>query len=125
MAASRLRTPARRGFMLVAPLREPRQHEANLMADKRKAPFVGRSLPRREDRRLLTGRGLYVADLALPHMLHAAFVRAPVAHARIRSVDLSGAKAAPLRSTERMRACATGARTNAACSMCGSARSAT
>src|SRR6266852_4725085 len=95
MAASRLRTPARRGFMLVAPLGEPRQHEANLMADKRKAPFVGRSLPRREDRRLLTGRGLYVADLALPHMLHAAFVRAPVAHARIRSVDLSGAQAAP------------------------------
>src|SRR5216684_1014671 len=95
MAASRLRTPARRGFMLVAPPGEQRQHEANLMADKRKAPFVGRSLPRREDRRLLTGRGLYVADLALPHMLHAAFVRAPVAHARIRSVDLSGAKAAP------------------------------
>jgi aerobic carbon-monoxide dehydrogenase large subunit len=59
------------------------------------APFVGRSLPRREDRRLLTGRGQFVADLDLPHMLHAAFVRSPLAHARIRSVDVSRAAAAP------------------------------
>jgi aerobic carbon-monoxide dehydrogenase large subunit len=59
------------------------------------APFVGRSLPRREDHRLLTGRGQFVADLDLPHMLHAAFVRSPLAHARIRSVDVSRAAAAP------------------------------
>jgi len=65
------------------------------MADQRKAPFVGRSLKRREDKRLLTGHGLYVADLTLPHMLHAAFVRSQVAHARIRAVDLSRAAAAP------------------------------
>src|SRR5262245_66571959 len=57
--------------------------------------FVGRSLPRREDHRLLTGRGQFIADLALPHMLHAVFVRSPVAHARIRGVDLSRAAAAP------------------------------
>jgi len=58
-------------------------------------PYVGRPLRRREDARLLTGRGLYVADLDLPGMLHAAFVRSPLAHARIRAVDLSRAKAAP------------------------------
>ena len=56
---------------------------------------VGRSLLRREDRRLLTGRGQFIADLELPHMLHAAFVRSPLAHARIRSVDLSHAAGAP------------------------------
>jgi carbon-monoxide dehydrogenase large subunit len=61
------------------------------MDNDRKVPFVGRSLPRREDRRLLTGRGQFIADLDLPHMLHAAFVRSPLAHARIRSVDCSRA----------------------------------
>src|SRR5207302_10719508 len=58
-------------------------------------PYVGRSLLRREDRRLLTGQGQFIADLVLPRMLHAALVRSPVAHARIRSVDLSRAAAAP------------------------------
>jgi len=58
-------------------------------------PFVGRSLPRREDRRLLTGRGQFIADLDLPHMAHAVFIRSPVPHARIVSVDLSRAAASP------------------------------
>ena len=57
--------------------------------------YVGRSLLRREDRRLLTGRGQFIADLELPRMLHAAFIRSPLAHARIRSIDLSQAAAAP------------------------------
>jgi aerobic carbon-monoxide dehydrogenase large subunit len=61
----------------------------------RGAPYVGRSLLRREDRRLLTGRGQFIADLELPRILHAAFIRSPVAHAHIRSVDLSRAAAAP------------------------------
>jgi aerobic carbon-monoxide dehydrogenase large subunit len=65
------------------------------MADTRKAPFVGRSLLRREDQRLLTGQGQYIADLVLPHMLHAVFIRSHVAHARLRAVDLSRAAAAP------------------------------
>src|SRR5258707_3522536 len=65
------------------------------MNDPNKTSFVGRSMPRREDRRLLTGRGQFIADLDLPHMLHAVFVRSPVAHARIRGVDLSRAAAAP------------------------------
>jgi carbon-monoxide dehydrogenase large subunit len=58
-------------------------------------PYVGRSLLRREDQRLLTGQGQFVADLVLPRMLHAVLVRSPVAHARIRAVDLSRAAAAP------------------------------
>src|SRR6266481_5193962 len=58
-------------------------------------PYVGRSLLRREDRRLLTGQGQFIADLVLPRMLHAVLVRSPAAHARIRSVELSRAAAAP------------------------------
>jgi aerobic carbon-monoxide dehydrogenase large subunit len=58
-------------------------------------PYVGRSLLRREDRRLLTGQGQFIADLVLPRMAHAVLVRSPVAHARIRSVDVSRAAASP------------------------------
>ncbi len=58
-------------------------------------PYVGRSLLRREDKRLLTGQGQFIADLMLPRMLHAVLVRSPQAHARIRSVELSRAAAAP------------------------------
>src|ERR1700688_1176209 len=58
-------------------------------------PYIGRSLRRREDRRLLTGQGQFIADLVLPRMLHAVLVRSPVAHARTHSVDLSRAAAAP------------------------------
>ena len=50
---------------------------------------------RREDHRLLTGQGQFVADLFLPRMLHAVFVRSSVAHARIRSVDVSRAAVMP------------------------------
>ena len=57
--------------------------------------FVGQSMLRREDRRLLTGDGQFVADIKLPGMLHAVFVRSQVAHGRIRTVDLSAALAAP------------------------------
>lgn len=56
--------------------------------------YIGRSLRRREDRRLLTGQGQFVADIVLPRMAHAVLVRSPLAHARIRSVDLSRARAA-------------------------------
>src|SRR5689334_15474730 len=58
-------------------------------------PYVGRSLLRREDRRLLRGEGQFVADLVLPGMLHAVLVRSPLAHARIRHVDLTRAAAMP------------------------------
>ena len=49
--------------------------------------FVGRSLPRREDHRSLTGGARGVADVVLPRLAHMAFVRSPHAHARIVSVD--------------------------------------
>jgi aerobic carbon-monoxide dehydrogenase large subunit len=58
-------------------------------------PFIGRPLLRREDRRLLVGQGQFIADLALPRMLHAVVVRSEVAHARIRALDLSRAAAMP------------------------------
>jgi carbon-monoxide dehydrogenase large subunit len=57
--------------------------------------LVGARVPRVEDPRLLTGRGRYIADIALPGMLHAAFVRSTLAHGKIRSVDVSEAKAHP------------------------------
>ena len=48
---------------------------------------IGLSVKRREDRRLLTGRGRYVDDVRLSHLCHAAIVRSPHAHARIVNVD--------------------------------------
>ncbi len=48
---------------------------------------IGAPVRRREDPRFLTGRGRYVADIALPGQLHAAMVRSPHAHARIRALD--------------------------------------
>jgi len=65
------------------------------MSAARPDRFVGQPILRREDHRLLRGQGQYVADLVLPRMLHAAFVRSPMAHARIKSVDLARAKAVP------------------------------
>jgi aerobic carbon-monoxide dehydrogenase large subunit len=56
---------------------------------------VGARVPRREDPRFLTGQGSYVDDLALPGMLHVAFVRSSQPHALLRSVDVSRAAAAP------------------------------
>jgi carbon-monoxide dehydrogenase large subunit len=57
--------------------------------------FVGRSMQRREDHRLPTGRGQFVADLVLPGMLHGVFVRSQHAHGRIRSIDAAAAAAMP------------------------------
>jgi carbon-monoxide dehydrogenase large subunit len=56
--------------------------------DETSAPrLVGARVKRLEDPRLITGRGLFVDDVAPPHMVHAAFLRSPHAHARIRSID--------------------------------------
>ena len=57
--------------------------------------LVGRSVPRREDPRLLTGRGRFVDDVELPGMLHAQFVRSTLAHGRITAVDLSEVRRVP------------------------------
>ena len=56
---------------------------------------LGSPVPRKEDLRLLTGRGRYVSDLVVPGMLHAAFVRSPYAHAEVQSVDAAAARAMP------------------------------
>ena len=55
--------------------------------------FVGRSVPRREDRGPLTGGSRYIADVKLAGMLEVVFVRSTEAHARIVSVDTSEARA--------------------------------
>ena len=57
--------------------------------------FVGQSVLRREDLRLLTGTGRYVDDVVVPGMLHAAFVRSDLARARITRLDVDEARAMP------------------------------
>ncbi len=57
--------------------------------------YVGRSVKRREDERLVQGRGFFVADVQRPGALHVALVRSPHAHARIRAVDVASARAVP------------------------------
>ena len=54
--------------------------------------YVGHAVKRLEDRPLLTGAGRFVADLRVPDMLEAAFVRSPHAHAAIRGIDTSAAR---------------------------------
>ena len=56
--------------------------------------WVGRRLRRKEDRRLLTGAGTYVADLRLPGLLHAAVVRSEVAHGLVTHLDVAAAREA-------------------------------
>lgn len=57
--------------------------------------YFGERIKRNEDPRLLTGQALFVDDVDLPNMGHAAFVRSPHAHARILSIDTSGAAELP------------------------------
>ncbi len=57
--------------------------------------YIGQPIARKEDRRLLCGRGRFVADVQLPRMLHLAFARSAVAHAKIRSIDVTRARLLP------------------------------
>ena len=50
---------------------------------------------RREDPRLITGRGRYVSDVEVPRLLHVAFVRSAHAHARLRAIDITASAAHP------------------------------
>src|SRR5947207_3853267 len=72
---------------------------ASETAQQRQAPAasdqVGRALRRKEDPRLITGRGRYVEDISLPGTLWAAFVRSPEAHAKIVSIDTAAARELP------------------------------
>jgi carbon-monoxide dehydrogenase large subunit len=56
---------------------------------------VGRSVPRLEDRPLVTGRGRFAADVGFAHMLHMRVVRSAHAHGRIMSIDAGAARALP------------------------------
>lgn len=57
--------------------------------------YVGKSIKRVNDRRLITGTGRYVDDVRAGGVLHATTIRSPYAHARIRSIDTSSAAASP------------------------------
>ncbi|HEY3057365.1 MAG TPA: xanthine dehydrogenase family protein molybdopterin-binding subunit [Chloroflexota bacterium] len=58
-------------------------------------PYLGRSVRRREDAALLTGRGRFVDDLTLPDTVHLQFARSPHAHARITRLDTTVARQLP------------------------------
>ena len=98
--------------------------------------ILGTKVLRTEDPRFLTTGGVYTDDLRLPGACHVQFARSAVAHARIRSVDVSaalaepgviavftGAASAALTSTEAIRACATVDRTNCTWQAPGSRKS--
>ncbi len=57
--------------------------------------FIGRSLPRKEDRDLIRGEATFVGDVNPPGLLYAAFFRSPYAHARIARLDLTRARELP------------------------------
>ncbi len=67
-------------------------HAPARQADK---GYIGQSVPRPNAQRLLQGRGTFVDDLRLPRLAHVVFVRSPHAHARIKSLRLQQAQAAP------------------------------
>src|SRR5437868_9790822 len=56
---------------------------------------IGRPVRRREDLRLLTGKGRYSDDVNLPGQAYAAMVRSPHAHALIRAIDIAAARPMP------------------------------
>ena len=64
-------------------------------SDFSKLPHIGESLKRKEDYRFLTGAGQYTDDVVLAAQSHAVFVRSPHAHAKINSINVEAAKAAP------------------------------
>ena len=60
-----------------------------------KQKFVGRSVPRLEDRTLLLGKGRFAADISFSDQWHMRVIRAPVAHGHIRTVDCTAARKFP------------------------------
>ena len=59
------------------------------------AKFIGRSVPRLEDRPLLTGQGRFAADISFPGQWTMRVVRSSIAHGRIKSIDVAAARAMP------------------------------
>lgn len=70
-----------------------RKSDAAMGERAARTPYVGRPLPRLEDRRLVAGRGRFTDDVALEGQVHAVFVRSPHAHAGILSIDTAKARA--------------------------------
>jgi len=60
-----------------------------------KGKFVGRSVPRLEDRPLLTGQGRFAGDISFPGQWHMRVVRSPVAHGQLKSINTKAALALP------------------------------
>ncbi|MDH3194842.1 MAG: xanthine dehydrogenase family protein molybdopterin-binding subunit [Hyphomicrobiales bacterium] len=56
---------------------------------------IGARVPRKEDKRFITGKGRYTDDMSVAGMCHAAFVRSPHAHAKIAGIDTAAAEAMP------------------------------
>lgn len=73
------------------PVESPSEHEGR----QRTTRVIGASLPRKEDHRLVQGRGLYVDDVRRPDMMSVAFVRSMFPHARITAIDKTAALATP------------------------------
>ena len=65
------------------------------MTSTTKTGWVGRALPRKEENRLLRGRGKFADDIKMREMLYLRFVRSPFAHAKIVSIDTSAAENLP------------------------------
>src|SRR5260370_512139 len=65
------------------------------MTDRPTSARIGQPVRRKEDLRLVTGKGSYTDDISLPGQVYAVMVRSPHAHARIRAVDIAPAIAAP------------------------------
>ena len=61
----------------------------------RAARYIGERMPRKEDPRLLTGRGQFVDDISLPGMLHVAFHRSQIARGKVLGIDCAAARELP------------------------------
>src|SRR3954470_14186946 len=59
------------------------------------APEIGSARLRSEDARLITGKTNWTDNIQLPGLLHVAFLRSPMSHARISRIDVEGARARP------------------------------
>jgi carbon-monoxide dehydrogenase large subunit len=57
--------------------------------------YIGKSVPRANARRLLQGRGCFIDDLRFARLAHVVFFRSPHAHARVKRLDFTNARAAP------------------------------
>src|SRR5256885_13674933 len=72
-----------------------RKEEIFVSPESAEKSWVGKALPRKEENRLLRGRGKFADDLKLREMVYLRFVRSPYAHAKIVNIDTSAAEALP------------------------------